>query len=77
MKKSIFFIILAMSFALVFSQGKPCCKNKSGIGKLSCKINHAQIDAKGNGEAFGRANRNERGVAGPLFFSRREQHLSW
>ena len=38
-----------MSFALVFSQGKPCCKNKSGKGKLSCKINHAQIDAKGNG----------------------------
>ena len=38
-----------MSFALVFSQGKPCCKNKSGKGKISCKINHAQIDAKGNG----------------------------
>ena len=38
-----------MSFTLVFSQGKPCCKNKSGKGKLSCKINHAQIDAKGNG----------------------------
>ena len=35
-----------MSFTLVFSQGKPCCKNKSGKGKLSCKINHAQIDAK-------------------------------
>ena len=39
-----------MSFALVFSQGKPCCKNKSGKGKLSCKINHAQIDAKGIGD---------------------------
>ena len=38
-----------MSFALVFSQGKLCCKNKSGKGKLSCKVNHAQIDAKGNG----------------------------
>ena len=38
-----------MSFTLVFSQGKSCCKNKSGKGKLSCKINHAQIDAKGNG----------------------------
>ena len=37
-----------MSFTLVFSQGKPCCKNKSGKGKLSCKVNHAQIDAKGN-----------------------------
>ena len=38
-----------MSLTLVFSQGKPCCKNKSGQGKLSCKINHAQIDAKSNG----------------------------
>ena len=37
-----------MSFTLVFSQGKPCCKNKSGKGKLSCKVNHAQIEAKGN-----------------------------
>ena len=38
-----------MSFTLVFSQGKPCCKNKSGKGKHSCKINPAQIDAKDNG----------------------------
>ena len=37
-----------MSFTLVFSQVKPCCKNKSGKGKLSCKVNHAQIEAKGN-----------------------------
>ncbi len=38
-----------MSFALVFSQGKPCCKNKSGKNKVSCKFNQAKIDAKGNG----------------------------
>ena len=38
-----------MSFALVFSQGKPCCKNKSGKGKLSCKFNQAKIDTKGDG----------------------------
>ena len=38
-----------MSFTLVFSQGKPCCKNKSGKNKVSCKFNQAKIDAKGNG----------------------------
>ena len=38
-----------MSFTLVFSQGKPCCKSKSGNGKLSCKLNHAKIDTKDDG----------------------------
>ena len=35
-----------MSLTLVFSQGKPCCKNKSGKSKVSCKFNQAQIGAK-------------------------------
>ena len=39
-----------MSFTLVFSQGKPCCKNKSGKGTVSCKFNQAKIDAQGNGD---------------------------
>ena len=38
-----------MSLTLVFSQGKPCCKNKSGKNKVSCKFNSAKIDAKGDG----------------------------
>ena len=38
-----------MSFTLVFSQGKPCCKNKSGKNKVSCKFNQAKIGAKGDG----------------------------
>ena len=38
-----------MSFTLVFSQGKkPCCKNKSGKSKVSCKFNQAKIDAESN-----------------------------
>ena len=49
LKRSIYFIIIAMSFTLVFSQGKPCCKNKSGKNKVSCKFNQAKIDAKNNG----------------------------
>ena len=35
-----------MSVTLVFSQGKPCCKNKTGKGKVSCKFNQANIDVK-------------------------------
>ncbi len=50
MTKTTHFIILAISFTLAFSQGKPCCKNKSGKGTVSCKINHTQIDAKSNGD---------------------------
>ena len=38
-----------MSLTLVFSQGKPCCKNKSGKGKVSCKFNRAQIDENKDG----------------------------
>ena len=49
LKRFIYFIILAMSLTLVFSQGKPCCKNKSGKGKVSCKFNRAQIDGNKDG----------------------------
>ena len=49
MKRSAYFIILAMSITLVFSQGKPCCKNKIGKGKVSCKFNQANIDIKKDG----------------------------
>ena len=38
-----------MSFTLVFSQGKPCCKNKSGKSKVSCKFNRAKIDVNKEG----------------------------
>ena len=38
-----------MSFTLVFPQGKPCCKNKAGKGKVSCKFNQANIDANKDG----------------------------
>ena len=43
MKRFIYFIILAISFTLVFSQGKPCCKNKKA--KAACKLNQANSDA--------------------------------
>ena len=38
-----------MSLTLVFSQGKPCYKNKSGKGKVSCKFNRAKIDVNKDG----------------------------
>ena len=38
-----------MSVTMVFSQGKPCCKNKAGKGKVSCKFNQANIDTKNDG----------------------------
>ncbi len=46
MKKTMYFIILAISVSLVFTQGKPCCKNKSGKGKVACKFNLTDIGAK-------------------------------
>ena len=49
MKRVIYLIILAMSLTLVFSQGKPCCKNKSGKGKVACKFNRANIDVNKDG----------------------------
>ena len=38
-----------MSFTLVFSQGKPCCKNKTNKGKVTCKFNQANIDVNKDG----------------------------
>ena len=46
LKKTVYFIILAISISLVFSQGKPCCKNKAGKGKVACKFNLTDIGAK-------------------------------
>ena len=34
-----------MSVTLIFSQGKPCCKNKADKGKVSCKLNKTNIEA--------------------------------
>ena len=49
MNKAIYFIILVISFSLAFSQSKPCCKNKAGKGKVSCKFNQANIDVTKDG----------------------------
>ena len=38
-----------MRLTLVFSQGKPCCKNKASKGKVSCKVNQANIEVKNDG----------------------------
>ena len=45
MKRVIYLLAIVMSIALVFTQGKPCCKNKEGKGKVSCKFNKANIEA--------------------------------
>ena len=49
MKRTLLFIILAISFSLAYSQGKPCCKNKSGKGKVACKLNQTNIDLNKDG----------------------------
>ena len=49
MKRVIYLVVLAMSLTLVFSQGKPCCKNKSSKGKVACKFNQANMDVKKEG----------------------------
>ena len=46
MKKILLLIILTFSVSLIFAQGKPCCKNKAGKAKVSCKLNTANIDVK-------------------------------
>ena len=38
-----------MSLTLVYSQGKPCCKNKAGKGKVACKFSQANVDANNDG----------------------------
>ena len=45
MKKVIYLLVIVISTTLIFSQGKPYCKNKEGKGKVSCKFNKANIDA--------------------------------
>ena len=45
MKRAIYLLVMVMSVTLIFSQGKPCCKNKAGKGKVSCKFNKANIEA--------------------------------
>ena len=45
LKKIIYFIVLSLCLSLAFSQSKPCCKNKAAKGKVSCKLNQANIDA--------------------------------
>ena len=37
LKKILFFIVITLSLTLVYSQGKPCCKNKAKNG-ISCKF---------------------------------------
>jgi hypothetical protein len=43
MRQYLYLIILILGFSLGFSQAKPCCKNKAGIEKVSCKINKDDI----------------------------------
>ena len=49
MKKILLLIIITVSVSLVFSQGKPCCKNKAGKAKVSCKLNTANISTEKDG----------------------------
>ena len=44
MKKVIYLLVIVISITLIFAQGKPCCKNKKGKGKVACKFNKANID---------------------------------
>jgi hypothetical protein len=44
MRKFFYLIILMLGFSLVFCQAKPCCKNKTGSEKVSCKTNQANIN---------------------------------
>ena len=45
MKRVIYLLVIVMSITLIFTQGKPCCKNKEGKGKVACKYNKANIEA--------------------------------
>ena len=44
MKRVIYLLVIVMSVTLIFSQEKPCCKNKAGKGKVSCKFNKSNIE---------------------------------
>ena len=41
MKRVIYLLVIVISITLIFTQGKPCCKNKEAKGKVSCKFNKA------------------------------------
>ena len=45
MKKVIYLLVIVISTTLIYAEGKPCCKNKAGKGKISCKFNKVNIDA--------------------------------
>ena len=45
MKRVIYLLVIVISITLIFTQGKPCCKNKEGKEKVSCKLNKANIEA--------------------------------
>ena len=44
MKRVIYLLVIVMSITLIFAQGKPCCKNKEGKGKVACKFNKVNIE---------------------------------
>tara|TARA_B110000438_G_scaffold247867_1_gene250240 strand:- start:1193 stop:1480 length:288 start_codon:yes stop_codon:yes gene_type:complete len=48
MKQVPYILILILSCTFIFSQEKTCCKNKAGKGKVSCKLNQANIDINNN-----------------------------
>ena len=41
MKRVAYLLVIVLSITFIFSQGKPCCKNKEGKGRVSCKFNKA------------------------------------
>ena len=45
MKRVVYILVIVLSITFIFSQGKPCCKNKEGKGRVSCKFNKANIEA--------------------------------
>ena len=47
MNRLVFWVIMiAFGLSLAFSQGKPCCKNKSKKAAITCKSNQASVDGK-------------------------------
>ena len=44
MKRVTYLLVIIMSITLIFTQGKPCCKNKEDKGKVACKFNRANIE---------------------------------
>ena len=44
MKRVIYLLVIVMSITLIFTQGKPCCKSKTGKEKVSCTLNKANFE---------------------------------